>query len=60
MPEILTAIPTFNAARFLPETLECIASQTRKPDRVIVIDAGKVAADGPKSILQRHQPGRAA
>jgi ATP-binding cassette subfamily C protein LapB len=29
-------------------------------DRVIVIDAGKVAADGPKSILQRHQPGRAA
>jgi ATP-binding cassette subfamily C protein LapB len=29
-------------------------------DRVIVIDAGKVAADGPKSILQRQQPGRAA
>jgi hypothetical protein len=27
---------------------------------VIVIDAGKVAADGPKSILQRQQPGRAA
>lgn len=53
MPEILTAIPTYNAARFLPETLECIANQTRRPDRVIVID--NCSTDETESLVRNHR-----
>lgn len=52
MPEIITAIPTFNAARFLAETLDCVANQTRKPDRVIVID--NCSTDDTESMVRNH------
>lgn len=38
MGTILTAIPVYNGAAFLKETLDCIAAQSRKPDRIILID----------------------
>ena len=52
MPEVLTVIPTFNAARFLPETLDCLARQTRRPDRIVVIDNG--STDETESMVRRH------
>ena len=36
--QIITVIPVYNGERFILETLDSIASQTLKPDRVIVID----------------------
>lgn len=51
-PQVLTAIPTFNAAHFLPATLECLASQTRRPDRIVVIDNG--STDATEEIVRGH------
>jgi glycosyltransferase involved in cell wall biosynthesis len=36
--KIITAIPTYNSGRFLEQTLESVARQTLRPDRVIVLD----------------------
>jgi glycosyltransferase involved in cell wall biosynthesis len=36
--KILTVIPVFNGEEFLLQTLESIARQTLKPDRVVVLD----------------------
>jgi glycosyltransferase involved in cell wall biosynthesis len=38
--ELTTAIPVFNGERFLPATLDCLAQQTRKPDRLVIFDNG--------------------
>ena len=35
---IITALPVFNAERFVLQTLESVARQTLRPDRVIVVD----------------------
>src|ERR1700761_7077023 len=35
---ILTAIPVRNGEQFITETLESVARQTRRPDRVVVLD----------------------
>lgn len=40
MVELTTVIPVFNGERFLPATLACLAAQTRKPDRLVVLDNG--------------------
>jgi glycosyltransferase involved in cell wall biosynthesis len=40
MVELTTVIPVFNGERFLPATLACLAAQTRRPDRVVVLDNG--------------------
>ena len=53
MPEIITAIPTFNAARFLPETLDCLVHQTRKPDRIVVID--NCSTDETEALVRNHR-----
>lgn len=52
MPEAITVIPTFNAEHFLPATLDCIAAQSRRPDRVIVIDNG--STDSTESLIRNH------
>jgi glycosyltransferase involved in cell wall biosynthesis len=39
-PRLAVIIPVYNHARFIGEALESVLSQTRKPDRVIVIDDG--------------------
>ena len=36
--QIISVIPVYNGERFILETLDSLASQTLKPDRVIVID----------------------
>ncbi len=38
MVELTTVIPVRNGERFLPETLEFLARQQRRPDRVVVLD----------------------
>ena len=38
MSLVTTVIPAFNAQDFLKPTLECLAAQTRRPDRVILLD----------------------
>lgn len=40
MTELTTAIPVYNGERFLAATLDCLARQTRKPDRLVVFDNG--------------------
>jgi len=41
MPErIAVVIPVYNHARYIGEALESVLNQTRKPDRIIVIDDG--------------------
>ena len=37
---IAVVIPVYNHARYVGEALESVLAQTRKPDRVIVIDDG--------------------
>jgi glycosyltransferase involved in cell wall biosynthesis len=36
--KIITAIPVFNGEEFIAQTLESVARQTLKPDRVVVLD----------------------
>jgi glycosyltransferase involved in cell wall biosynthesis len=36
--KLLTVIPVFNGEQFIAQTLESIARQTRRPDRVVVLD----------------------
>lgn len=36
MPHVDIALATFNGARFLPELLDSIAAQTRRPQRILV------------------------
>jgi glycosyltransferase involved in cell wall biosynthesis len=36
--KILTAIPVWNGERFIEQTLESVARQTLRPDRVVVLD----------------------
>ena len=36
--KILTAVPVCNGEQFIEQTLESIARQTRRPDRVVVLD----------------------
>jgi len=52
MPEVLTVIPTYNASHFLPATLDCIAAQTRRPDRIVVIDNG--STDSTPELVRSH------
>jgi glycosyltransferase involved in cell wall biosynthesis len=38
--KIITTIPVFNGEPFILQTLESVARQTRRPDRVVVLDNG--------------------
>jgi glycosyltransferase involved in cell wall biosynthesis len=38
MATITTVIPVFNGAQYILETLDSLAAQTRRPDRVVVVD----------------------
>jgi len=40
MATITTVIPVYNGEKYISETLESLARQTRKPDRVVVVDDG--------------------
>jgi glycosyltransferase involved in cell wall biosynthesis len=49
---IAAVLVTHNSERWLKATLESIANQTRKPDRIIVIDDN--STDGTEQILSDH------
>ena len=44
MATITTVIPVFNGEKHIRATLECLARQTRRPDRVVVVDDGSTDA----------------
>ncbi|MGJ5012028.1 glycosyltransferase family 2 protein [Bradyrhizobium oligotrophicum] len=65
LPTVTLVVPNFNHARYLPESLGSIASQTRAPDRVLIIDdcstddsiavISRFVADRPSWRLIRHE-----
>mgnify|MGYP002836400680 FL=1 len=48
MSRLVTVIPVYNGERFLQATLESVAAQTRRPDRVIIQD--NCSTDGTAAI----------
>jgi len=64
-PTVTLVVPNFNHAHYLPESLGSIVSQTRAPDRVIIIDdcstdesiavISRFLADRPSWRLIRHE-----
>lgn len=42
---ISVVIPCYNDGRYLPETLDSLASQTRKPDEILVVNDGSTDPD---------------
>jgi glycosyltransferase involved in cell wall biosynthesis len=47
---VITVIPVYNGERYLRATLESVAQQTRRPDRLIIIDDG--STDGTKELVE--------
>jgi glycosyltransferase involved in cell wall biosynthesis len=48
--KIITTIPVFNGEKFIVQTLESIARQTLRPDRVVVLD--NCSTDGTEAIVR--------
>ena len=53
MSRLITVIPVYNGERFLEATLESVASQTRRPDRVIIQD--NCSTDGTHRIAKAFE-----
>jgi glycosyltransferase involved in cell wall biosynthesis len=51
--EITTVIPVYNGEKYLLETLQSLARQTRRPDRVIAVDDG--SSDKTQEIVQNFR-----
>ena len=51
---IAVVIPNYNGRKYLGACLRAIRGQTRKPDRIIVVDNG--ASDGSVAYLRREFP----
>ena len=47
---VLTVIPVYNGERFLPRTLQSVAAQTVRPDRLVVLD--NCSTDGTEKIVR--------
>jgi glycosyltransferase involved in cell wall biosynthesis len=52
--KIITVIPVFNGEKFIRQTLESVAKQTVRPDRVVVLD--NCSTDGTERIVKEFQP----
>ncbi len=52
-PSIITVIPVYNGEKFIRQTLESVAGQTMKPDRLIVLD--NCSTDGTAKIVHEFQ-----
>lgn len=50
MSRLITVIPVYNGERYLGATLESVARQTRRPDRVIVQD--NCSTDGTRAVFE--------
>jgi len=55
MTTVTVVLVARNGAKYLPATLEALAAQTRRPDRILAIDAA--SSDDSLRILQEHLPG---
>ncbi|MDA7633678.1 glycosyltransferase family 2 protein, partial [bacterium] len=53
MSELLTVIPVYNGVHYLRATLESLARQTRRPDRVVVID--DCSTDGTCALVESFE-----
>src|SRR5438105_587386 len=51
---IITVIPVFNGEKYIRQTLESVAAQSVRPDRVIVID--NCSTDGTENIVKSFAP----
>ena len=51
---IAVVIPNYNGRKYLGDCLRAIRGQTRKPDRIIVVDNG--SSDGSVAYLRREFP----
>jgi hypothetical protein len=56
MPFFTVGIPTFNRARFLPETLTCLMQQTYQDFEIVVSD--NASTDNTAEVVERFQDGR--
>jgi glycosyltransferase involved in cell wall biosynthesis len=52
--DIVTVIPVFNGEKFIRATLESVAKQTMRPDRLIVID--NCSTDATEQVVKGFQP----
>jgi GT2 family glycosyltransferase len=50
MSTVTAIVPTFNRVKYLPQCLESLLSQSRLPDKIIVVNDG--STDGTRSILR--------
>ena len=53
MSKLMTIIPVYNGELYLRSTLDSIAAQTRRPDRVIVLD--NCSTDGTRKVVQNYR-----
>jgi len=51
--DIITVIPVYNGERFLLKTLESVAAQTLRPDRLVILD--NCSTDGTEKIVREFQ-----
>src|SRR5262249_60441467 len=51
---IITVIPVYNGEKFIGATLQSLANQTVKPDRVIVID--NCSTDNTERVVKEFKP----
>jgi glycosyl transferase family 2 len=51
MKKLTTVIPVYNNERFLAKTLDSLARQTRRPDRLVLVDDG--SKDGTSQVIAR-------
>jgi len=51
---LITAIPVYNGEKFIRETLESVAKQTLRPDRLVVLD--NCSTDRTENIVKDFQP----
>lgn len=52
MPVVATVIPVFNGEKYIEKTLDSLASQTRRPDVVIVLD--NCSTDRTRDIIREY------
>ncbi|MDX1950660.1 MAG: glycosyltransferase family A protein [Verrucomicrobiota bacterium] len=54
MAEITTVIPVYNGEKYILQTLESLAQQTRRPDRIVAVD--DCSTDATREIVQSFLP----
>ena len=52
--KIITAIPVYNGAEFIVQTLQSVANQTMRPDRLIIVD--NCSTDATEELVKGFKP----